>query len=69
MFNPLGRPLAEALSSLPEGAVPPRIVFTSAPVRSGLPRQDGTARVIACKEGVWIAARFHDQAPKKKEDA
>ncbi|MBR5109323.1 MAG: hypothetical protein IK099_03935 [Clostridia bacterium] len=54
----LGRTVEAALSSLPEGAPQPRITVTAAPVRSGPPRQEGTLRVIAVRDGEWIAARF-----------
>ena len=64
----LGRPVAEALSRLPEGAEPPRVVETAAPVREGKPRRDGTLRVVACRENEWIAARFLDGPPRKKEE-
>ena len=64
----LGRPVREALSALPEGAEPPRVVETAAPVRGGQARQDGTLRVVACRENEWIAARFHDGPPRKKEE-
>lgn len=65
----LGRPLSEALRTLPEGQKPPRVVETAAPVRNGPVRQDGTLRVIACREDEWIAARFFDDAPREKEEA
>ena len=54
---------------LPEGQKPPRVVETAAPVRHGPVRQDGTLRVIACREDEWIAARFLDDAPREKEEA
>ena len=69
MRNILGRPLGEALSSLPAGKTPPRVVETSAPRRDGQTRQAGTLRVIACREGVWIAARFLDANPERKNEA
>ena len=69
MQNILGRPVGEALSSLPAGETPPRIVKTAAPRKDGQTRQDGTLRVVACREGVWIAARFYDAAPERKEKA
>ena len=65
----LGRPVAEALSSLPEGAPPPRVVETAAPRRDGTVRREGTLRVIACRGDVWIAARFLDGAPRGREEA
>ena len=67
--NVLGRPLWEALSSLPPEAEKPRLVETAAPKRDGGVRLEGTPRVIACRENIWIAARFLDQAPRDKEDA
>ena len=68
MQSILGRPVSEALSSLPEGAEPPRIVETAAPRRDGQTRRDGTLRVVACREGVWIAARFLDTVPERKKE-
>ncbi|MBR1584023.1 MAG: hypothetical protein IJ662_00605 [Clostridia bacterium] len=65
----LGRPVKEALSSLPAGEARPAVVETAAPRRDGQTRRDGTLRVLACREGVWIAARFYDGAPRRKEDA
>ena len=64
----LGRSVREALALLPEGAKPPRIVETAAPARDGKPRRDGTLRVVACRENEWIAARFQDGPPRKKEE-
>ena len=64
----LGRPVEEALALLPEGTEPPRIVETAASVRNGTPRRDGTLRVVACRENEWIAARFLDGPPRKKEE-
>ena len=64
----LGRPVGEALSSLPEGEERPRVVETAAPVRPGQERRQGTLRVIACRGNVWIAARFLDGPPRKKEE-
>ena len=69
MDNVLGRPVREALFSLPAGETPPRIIETAAPRRDGQTRQEGTLRVVACREGVWIAARFLDGAPRKREEA
>ena len=69
MDNVLGRPVREALSSLPEGAEAPRIIETAAPRRDGQPRKEGTLRVVACRENTWIAARFLDGAPREKEEA
>ena len=68
MRNILGRPLGEALSSLPADETPPRVVETAAPRRDGLTRREGTLRVVACREGVWIAARFLDTAPERKNE-
>ena len=67
MQNMLGRPVEEALKSLPENAIRPRIIETAAPLKDGA-RQGGTLRVIACRENEWIAARFYDGAPREKED-
>ena len=69
MDNILGRPVREALSSLPAGEEQPQIIETAAPKRDGQIRQEGTLRVVACREGVWIAARFLDGAPRKREEA
>ncbi len=68
MRSIMGRPVREALSSLPQGTELPRIVETAAPRRDGAPAHGGTLRVVACREGVWIAARFLDRPPRKKED-
>ena len=56
--NVLGRELKAALSSLPENAEKPAITLTAAPRRDGQIRQDGVLRVIAVREGEWVAARF-----------
>lgn len=64
----LGRPVKEALSSLPAGETPPAVVETAAPRRGDAPRREGTLRVIACRENQWIAARFLDALPREKED-
>ena len=65
----LGRPVREALSSLPENAPKPQVIETAAPPRKdGQQRREGTLRVVACREGVWIAARFWDRAPETKTD-
>ena len=69
MTNILGRPLREALSSLPPDEASPRVMETAAPRRDGQTRQEGTLRVVACREGVWITARFIDQAPERKDEA
>ena len=69
MRSIMGRPVREALSSLPEGETPPRVVETAAPRRDGQTRQEGTLRVVACREGVWIAARFLDANPERKNEA
>ena len=69
MRSVLGRPLGEALSSLPEGEAPPRVKETAAPRRDGQTRREGTLRVVACREGVWIAARFLDSIPERKNEA
>ena len=65
----LGRPVKEALSSLSADEKPPVIVETSAPMKNGQTRGSGTLRVIACRENTWIAARFLDEPPRRKEDA
>jgi len=65
----LGRPLSEALRMLPEGQKPPRVVETAAPVRNGPVRQEGTLRVMACREDEWIVARFVDRQPRETEEA
>ncbi|MBR4333852.1 MAG: hypothetical protein IKP72_14315 [Clostridia bacterium] len=69
MRNILGRPLGEALSSLSPDEAPPRVVETAAPRRDGQTRREGTLRVVACREGVWIAARFLDSIPERKDEA
>lgn len=61
MRNLLGRPVQEALSSLPAGAEAPRVLETAAPRKDGHTRQEGTLRIVACREGTWIAARFPDR--------
>ncbi len=61
----LGRPVKEALSSLPADEV--TVVETAAPRKET--RQEGTLRVIACREGTLIAARFKDGLPRQKGDA
>ena len=68
MTNILGRPLGEALSSLSPEEAPPRVVETAAPRRDGQTRREGTLRVVACRENEWIAARFLDGPPRKKEE-
>ena len=65
----LGRPVKEALSSLPADEAPPRVVETAAPRKDGQTRRDGTLRVVACREGLWIAARFFDSVPERKNEA
>ncbi len=68
IFRCVGLPLSEALASLPEGEKP-KIVETSAPRRDGSVRSEGTLRLVACRQGVWIVSRFLDQDPKtEKED-
>ena len=69
MQNILGLTLEEALASLPAGEERPRIVETAAPRRGGVPRREGTLRIVACREGEWIVARFLDGAPKGKEES
>ena len=69
MRSVLGRPLGEALSSLPAGEAIPRVVETAAPRKDGQTRRDGTLRVVACREGLWIAARFLDSVPERKNEA
>ena len=69
MQDIVGRPVGEALSSLPEGAPQPRIQETAAPVRHDSDRAGGTLRVVAVREGVWIAARFLDHPPREAEEA
>ena len=68
MRSVLGRPLKEALSSLPADVQPPQVTETAAPVRNGQKRREGTLRVVACREGQWIAARFLDGPPREKEE-
>ena len=57
-FDVLGRTVEAALSSLPKGAPAPKITITAAPRRDGQTRQDGVLRVVAVRDGEWIAARF-----------
>ena len=64
--SPLGRTVEAALSALPQDAPRPKITVTAAPVRNGQPRQDGELRVIALREGEWIAAKFIDQVGGRK---
>ena len=64
----LGRPVEEALRSLPTGQEAPRIVETAAPARNGQARGEGTLRLLAIRGNEWIAARFIDAAPKEKEE-
>ena len=65
----LGRTVQEALSLLPPGQDAPRILETAAPLRAGQEKKEGTLRVVACREGVWIAARFQNFGPSQKEEA
>jgi len=65
----LGRPVDEALRSLPEGHVPPKVTETAAPARNGQARGEGTLRILAVRGNEWIAARFLDAAPKEIEEA
>lgn len=67
MQNLLGRPLDEALKSLPDHQNAPPIIETAAPHKDGA-RQGGTLRVMNCRENEWIVARFFDGAPREKED-
>ena len=62
----LGRTVEAALSSLPKDAPKPQIIVTAAPVRGREPRQDGELRVVAVRDGEWIAARFQDQVGGRK---
>ena len=64
----LGRPVRDALNALPAGAPRPTVLETAAPLRPGQERRDGTARVVAVRGNVWIAARFWDGPPRKKEE-
>ncbi|MBR3017333.1 MAG: hypothetical protein IKH57_09700 [Clostridia bacterium] len=64
----LGRTVEAALSSLPKDAPRPKVTVTAAPVRSGEPRQDGVLRVVAVRDGEWIAARFHDQVGSRRQE-
>ena len=68
MLDLLGRPVKEALSSLPAQDAPPRIVETAAPRRDGQTRREGTLRLICRRGGTWIAARFLDGPPREKEE-
>ena len=59
----LGLPLEEALA---KAAEQPQIILTAAPRKDGKTRQEGTLRLIRCRDGQWVAARFLDGAPKKE---
>lgn len=63
----LGRPAQEVLAGLSPDEKP-EIKLTAAPGRNGETRQDGTLRLIQCREGQWIAARFLDGMPKRKKE-
>ena len=62
----LGRTVEAALSSLPKDAPRPKITLTAAPRRDGQTRQDGELRVVAVREGEWIAARFFEAVGSRK---
>ncbi|MBR6187090.1 MAG: hypothetical protein IKQ41_12630 [Clostridia bacterium] len=68
MLGLLGLPVEEALSSLPDGSPRPEILEISAPLRDGEKRASGTLRLLSCREGVWIAARFLDQDPPAQKE-
>ena len=65
-FDVLGRTVEAALSSLPKDAPAPKIIVTAAPRRDGQTRQDGVLRVVAVRDGEWIAARFIDEVGGRK---
>ena len=68
MKNAQGRPLAEALNALPADAPKPAVLETAAPRHNGQARREGTLRLVAVRDNVWIAARFWDGLPRKKEE-
>lgn len=68
MDKVLGRPVQDALKTVPQGTHI-EVIETAAPVRNGEPRREGTLRVIRCRGNTWVAARFPDGAPRRKEEA
>ncbi len=66
MDNALGRPAEKALQAAPDREKI-RIVETAAPQRNGETRREGTLRVLCCRGNTWVAARFLDGAPRRKE--
>ena len=63
MNSALGRPLRQGLQPL-SAEEQPQITETTAPGKHAAERANGTLRVIACRDGQWIVARFQDGAPK-----
>ena len=63
----LGRPVEEAVLSLPPGAKTPQVLETSAPRKNGEGRQGGVLRVIRVRGDQWIAARFFDRVQEKAQ--
>lgn len=59
----LGRP-AIILREAGEGE---RVLVTAAPGKDGEARQEGTLRLIRFRDGAYVAARFLDGLPKRKE--
>lgn len=59
----LGRPAF----ILREAGEEERVLVTAAPGKNGETRQEGTLRLIRCRDGAWVAARFLDGLPKRKE--
>ena len=57
----LGRPAAD----LPAGE--DKATVTAAPGKNGETRREGTLRLIRYRDGCWVAARFLDGLPKRKE--
>ena len=57
----LGRPAADLLAGEGKTAV------TAAPCKNGETRREGTLRLIRYRDGCWVAARFLDGLPKRKE--
>ena len=66
MDNALGRPVEKVLQAVPDRENI-RVVETAAPQRNGETRREGTLRVLRCRGNIWVAARFRDGAPRRKE--
>lgn len=66
MDNALGRPVEKALQAVPDREKI-RVVETAAPQKNGETRREGALRVLRCRENIWVAARFRDGMPRRKE--